>query len=523
MMDTRSRPQVAPSTEGLEARIKVRPRPSFGLGSLRSRKWLLALGTIGCLAIAAAYVSLRPATYTASSQLLIYIRQVLTGPDQAILPGRADLPMVQNQIELLRSGNVLATVVETLHLVDDPEFKDTHAALPGDAKAPQGQTSPEAASNGAAYRAALAALGRKLSVRQVGTSHIVAVSLKASDPAKAARIVNAIVRTYLQERARASDAASSHAPTLREIYQNLGPSAQILSEAEPPVGTDGPSAILILAIAALVGLGASVAVALLLDMFSDGIRSRDQMEFALGLECLGVAPRFPGIGAWPEDAAARHLLTSQQEALRRATAVMDDVSPEGFHAIGVTSILPGEGTTSLAIALARTAAAAGKRVLLVDAVPDDPSLSRWVAKLAQDPPLPGEHPRARALDGLAELQPGLDVLPLDKRLGAGDRLMPRGLLDDILRAAESAYNLVILDMPALAAGPQARAAASALDGLLLVVKWGETQSELVRQAFQSAGEARGKFIGSILNMADERVMQRYGYELHARSKAATTA
>ena len=128
MMDTRSRPQVAPSTEGLEARIEVRPQPSFGFGSLRSRKWLLGLGAIGCLAIAAVYVSLRPATYTASSQLLIYIRQVLTGPDQAILPGRADLPMVQNQIELLRSGNVLATVVETLRLGEDPEFNDGHAA-----------------------------------------------------------------------------------------------------------------------------------------------------------------------------------------------------------------------------------------------------------------------------------------------------------------------------------------------------------------------------------------------------------
>lgn len=523
MMDTRSRPQISPGTEGLEARIEVRPRPSFGLGSLRNRKWLLGLGTIACLLVAALYVSLRPATYTASSQLLIYIRQVLTGPDQAILPGRADLPMVQNQIELLRSGNVLAAVVETLRLAEDPEFNDSHTASPGQAKAPQGQASPEAAANGSAYRAALSALARKLSVRQVGTSHIVAVSLKASDPAKAARIVNAIVRTYLQERARASDAATSRAPTLREIYQSLGPSGQVLSEAEPPVGTDGPSAILILAIAALLGLGASATIAILLDMFDDRIRSRRQMEHVLGLECLGVIPRFADIGTWPEDAAARRLLASQHEVLRRAAAVMDDVSPGGFHAIGVTSVLPGEGATSLAIALAKTAAAAGKRVLLIDAVPDDPSLSRWVANLAQDPPPPGEHPPTRALEGLATLQPGLDVLPLAERLGAGDRPMPRGLLDDVLRAAEGSHELVILDMPSLVAGPQVRAAAPALDGVLLVVKWGETTSELARQAFQSAGQAQGKFVGSVLNMADEQVMQRYGYELPAHLKATTTA
>src|SRR4051794_7323641 len=104
MMDTRSRPRVSHSTEAFDGRMDVRPRASFGLGSLRSRKRLLGLGTIACLVIAALYVGPRPVTYTASSQLLIYIRQILSGPDQAVLPARADLPMVQNQIELLRSG-----------------------------------------------------------------------------------------------------------------------------------------------------------------------------------------------------------------------------------------------------------------------------------------------------------------------------------------------------------------------------------------------------------------------------------
>ena len=64
---------------------------------------------------------------------------------------------------------------------------------------------------------------------------------------------------------------------------------------------------------------------------------------------------------------------------------------------------------------------------------------------------------------------------------------------------------------------------AALAFLWPAAAWGETPSELVRQAFRSAGQARGKFVGCILNRADERVMERYGYELPARSKTATTA
>ena len=47
----------------------------------------------------------------------------------------------------------------------------------------------------------------------------------------------------------------------------------------------------------------------------------------------------------------------------------------------------------------------------------------------------------------------------------------------------AAYDLVIVDMPALATGPDVRAAAQSLDGFLLVVKWGATESELVPTGF----------------------------------------
>jgi Mrp family chromosome partitioning ATPase len=122
-----------------------------------------------------------------------------------------------------------------------------------------------------------------------------------------------------------------------------------------------------------------------------------------------------------------------------------------------------------------------------------------------------------------EAQTGLHVLPLDEMSEGEASSMRPPLLDEILSSAADLYDLVIVDMPSLVAGPDVRAAARSLDCFLLVVKWGATESELVRQAFQSAGEARLKFVGTVLNMADEKTMRRYGYEFPAELKAATAS
>jgi polysaccharide biosynthesis transport protein len=117
-----------------------------------------------------------------------------------------------------------------------------------------------------------------------------------------------------------------------------------------------------------------------------------------------------------------------------------------------------------------------------------------------------------------DVQVGLHVLPLVERSSEAPSSISAPSLDGVLGRAKGTYDFVIVDMPALAAGPDVRAAAQSLDGFLLVVKWGVTASELVRQALQSAGEARPRFIGAVLNMADEKTMKRYGDELPAEWK-----
>jgi succinoglycan biosynthesis transport protein ExoP len=498
---------VAPVSEEADYGLKVPAKPSFGLGSLRSRKNLLAFSTIAFLTIGLLHAAYRPTTYTASSQLLVYIRQIQTGADLAILPGRADLPLVQSNIELLRSGNVLIKTVETLELDKDTEFAGVYALSPSQKRV--------------AFSVALDTLRRKLSVRQVGTSHMITVAYKASEPAKAARVVNAVIRVYIKELVRASDAGSSKAPALRELYQSLGPSAFLVSDAQPPIRADGPPTVLIAVGAALFGLCVGAAVAILRDAMNDTIRRARQVEYALGMECLGVFPCRADNGIVAEDAAAQRSYASENQELRRLSATLLEASLRDVRTIGVTSAVPGEGATALAIGLAQAVAASGKRVLLIDGVPDNRSVSRWAANSSHIPVWSSKGPCSSVLDGLVEERTGLHVLPLREPSDGGFYSIGPAFLDRIFDSAASSYDLVIVDMPALATGPDVRAAAASLDGFLLVVKWGATESELIRQALRSAGAARPKFVGAVLNMADDSTKRSCGYEHAAELKVTT--
>lgn len=486
--------------EGLDARTRVRQAASFGLGSLRSRPRLLGIGTALFFLIGLAYVAHTPASYTASSQLLIFTRHILPGSDLAVLPGSADLSLVQNQIEMLESGNVLSQVIQKLKLNQDPEF-----AVRGNV---------------------MESVRRKLRARQVGASHLITVNFKASDPDKAARVVNTVVAVYLQELTRASEAASANAPALRELYQTLGPSAHVVSEADPPVRADGPPAALILIAAAMLGLVGAASIAILLDLISDTIRSAEQVESTLGLECVGIIFRRPAsdgaAGAIPVDTGVRRRGSSKNQAMRRVAAAVLDASLRGLRTVGVTSTVPGEGATTCAIALAQTMAEIGKQVLLIDAVSENPTASRWALDLPRNPLQQGHGPRVKALDGLVQVKEGLHVLPVAK-LRQGAAPAEHLSLGEILSGVVESYDLVIVDMPSLAAGPDVRAAAPSLDGFLLIVKWDDTESELVCQGFQSAGEAREKFVGAILNLADETTMRHYGYGSRMARKAATAS
>ena len=163
--------------------------------------WTTALS----LLIAVLFATLVPPRYTATTQILIDptdLRAVANDLTPANQANDAAVLQVESQVRVLTSDNVLRRVINAESLNRDPEFIGRSSWLGG-------------AGYGDDSLAALNALKRAVQVKRAERTYVVDVSVTSRDPAKAARIANAIAQAYLAEQTDVrSDAA-------RQISQSL--------------------------------------------------------------------------------------------------------------------------------------------------------------------------------------------------------------------------------------------------------------------------------------------------------------
>ncbi len=451
-----------------EPPLPVMLRRSFGLDSLARHKWLVVSGAILGLLAGLVLAGTRKAIYTAWMELLVYNRQIATGPAAVVMPGRVDIPLLQNQTEFLRSRVVLGKVIDTLDLTKDPEFfyrrpdsiltRLKELIAPPPPKLVDDRT--------VAFVETLAALRKNIDVARVGASHIVRMDVRSTDPRKAVQIANEVARTYLQERksrGMGGDAA------IRELYQGLGPSAYVVSEVQPPIRASGLSNLIIVLGFTLAGLCGGAVVAVLRDVLSNNIRNPEQLEYFLGLPCLGAVATVPG-------GMQSGRIPGRVAGLEKISALLRE--ERSVQSLGITSVLPGDGVTTIALNIARCISGSGRNVLLVDCSSDQVRGRSSEREIAVTGPV-------------AESGDEFDRCAT-----------PVEALDALMRWASESYDAVIVDLPSLVCSVDARVAARSLDGLLLLVKSGNTDCELARQALESAAEARAKFMGAILNMIE---------------------
>jgi succinoglycan biosynthesis transport protein ExoP len=163
-------------------------------------KITILLSTMVAVGLAALFVLLVPHKYTATTQILIDpmdLRAAQNDISPAIQQSDAAVLQVESQARVIASDNVLRRVVASEGLDRDPEFMRGALAQ---------QYGPLAALN---------ELQKRVQVKRSERTYVVDVSVTSEDPAKAARIANAIAQTYLAEQTEVrSDAA-------RQISQSL--------------------------------------------------------------------------------------------------------------------------------------------------------------------------------------------------------------------------------------------------------------------------------------------------------------
>ena len=147
--------------------------------------------------------------------------------------------------------------------------------------------------------------------------------------------------------------------------------ARIISYATVPGAPSFPRKKMIVITAFVAATVLGIFLVMLLEHLDAGFRSREQLEAATGVTTLGVVPRLKVRrfgGAAPHDDILERPNTAFSESFRMLrTALMLSNIDRPPRSVLVTSSIPGEGKSTTALALARTAAKQGQKCIIIDA------------------------------------------------------------------------------------------------------------------------------------------------------------
>lgn len=295
----------------------------------------------------------------------------------------------------------------------------------------------------------------------------------------------------------------------------------IIARARIPTLPASPNLLIYSAIGIIAALGASVVAVAILQLLDRGIETGDGIEKKLGIVSLGSIPdtkRLPEFGkeeagVSPIDLVVQRPQSSFAEAFRRLRTSIQFALPESRSVVvAITSALPGEGKTSTAICLARSAALAGSRVVLVDC-----DLRRRASSLQFS------SGKGASLTDIMEGKALLDdVLLKDEPTGAyvlaqfEDSARFHSLADSpaflaLLAELRSRFDLVILDTPPVLPVDDSRVISSRADGVVMLVRWRKTPAKASEIALRQLDEVGARVIGASLTQVDTLAQSRTGY------------
>ena len=234
----------------------------------------------------------------------------------------------------------------------------------------------------------------------------------------------------------------------------------------------------------------AIAGSLLHDQLDHGFETLDEVRRRSGLPGLAAIPlvRHRGLQKLPPRYVLDQPGSPLAETLRafRAKLRWSAFRPP-LKALLVTSVLPGEGKTSFALALARLAARDGCRTLLLECDFRRPSLDEVLPRnLDSEQGLPVflEDPERWRAGIETDHISGLDYLRAPRTISRVAPYLDSDALQTILIEARRDYDLIVIDSPPIMKVPDAMLLARSADAVALVVSWRRTRRRLVQEAMR---------------------------------------
>jgi len=212
------------------------------------------------------------------------------------------------------------------------------------------------------------------------------------------------------------------------------------------------------------------------------------------------------------NAKANMSVTAFTETLKASKIALHDRRHAGRATVlGVTSILPGEGKTTYAVAFAEMLAASGSKVLLIDGDLRHPAASRLTAPTATAGLIDAVEGRPWRALLQTDNRTGLAILPAATSLEQSQISDPltSAAMGRLLNEARDAFDHVIIDLPPLNPMVDALSILPWTDGFMLIVEWGRTPRRLVRTTIEREPQLESGLVGVVLNKVNFDRLARY--------------
>jgi polysaccharide biosynthesis transport protein len=308
---------------------------------------------------------------------------------------------------------------------------------------------------------------------------------------------------------------------IRNEAEVIEPDVNILSLAATPDWPSSPTPFLFILPALVLFLICGTLLSVLLEKLDHRLRSENDVNEALGIPCIGFVPTIAKISQTSQ--LHRYLLANPfglyAEALRSIVATIQLASPSHRpKVVLITSSLPAEGKTTLALSLSIAITLLRQRVLLLDLDLKHPTMLPGIRGGIIQPGLVDLLFNNRAPEEAIQRVPelGLDYLPVgptavDPLLLFSGAEMPR-----LLHQLRESYDCIVINSLPVLGNSATRALAPLADQTMLVVKWASTKRGLAQNALGLLHNASTSMAPAQRPLSVSAVITQVDLEQHAR-------
>jgi capsular exopolysaccharide synthesis family protein len=311
----------------------------------------------------------------------------------------------------------------------------------------------------------------------------------------------------------------------------------IVDPAKPQRTPYRPKKVLNLTLGFAIGLLLSICLAFFIEYLDSSVKTPDDIDRYIKLPSLGVIPSAASLlpssrrrllaaaagGTGAKTASTQKMIelvtyydtkSLISEAYRnlRTSVLLSSGSGRPPKMLLVTSSQAGEGKTTTAVNIAITLSQTGEKVILLDCDMRNPRVHRIIG-------LDNANGMSTFLSGNSDLSsmiqqseiPNLFAVSAGRVPPNPAELLGSPRMKQGLALLDEYFDHIVIDSPPVLSVTDARILGSLVDGVVLVIKGGETPKEAVQRTKRLLQEVHAHVIGTLLNNVDVHSADYYYY------------